>query len=96
METVIATDRQSVLDIISQVYGKVWVLDKFIDDNITGDFDLTAQVIPGSAFNYDSESDEADKQILRQIENKIFRTYPISNENENAEFNLDYNLDFTA
>lgn len=97
MQTTISTDRQSMQDIIAQCYGNVWVpLEKFINDNVSGDYDLTAQIIPGISINYDPESDEADKQVLRQIENKIFRTYPINNDNENAEFNLDYNLDFTA
>jgi len=91
-----ATDRQCVQDMFTQMYGNAWALKKFIDDNVTGDFDLTAPLTPGATFNYDAESDEADKQTLRQIDGKTFRTYPINNYDENAEFSLDFSLDFTA
>jgi len=99
MQTVTAKDRQSVIDIITQVYGTVEALPQFLADNATGDFDMTAEVPIGTKFLFDDEIEIANKKILRKTDGKFFRTYvnPItSNETDNAEFNNDFNFDFTS
>jgi len=75
MQTIKAVQYQGVVDLCLQLYGSTNALDELIADNIYGDFQLDAMIIPGSSWSYDPNSTEADKKTLRNLAGKQIFTY---------------------
>lgn len=95
MQQVEAVFDQSIFDIVCQTYGNVFALPAFLADNVSGDFNLRDAIIPGNIFDYDIENGIANKKTLRRLAGKIIHTYEDA-KNFGAEFNFDFNLDFTS
>ncbi len=94
-QTVKGVDRQSFYDVTAQVYGNIYALQQFISDNVKSDFDISAPIVIGAPFVFDIENSVASKPTLRKTQGKYFRTYNTF-EYEDAEYNTDFDLDFTS
>lgn len=65
---------QGFVDLIIQVYGTRDALEVFLNNNISGDFQLDA-VLPQRTWQYDIENDAADKKALRKLKGAFIKTY---------------------
>ena len=88
---------QSIYDLAVQLFANVQALPVLLNTVFTGDIDLSAAIQVGLSVSYDLENDVTRKKVLKGMDNTIVHTYKIHYENnENAEFNTDFNFDFTS
>lgn len=78
-----AVKNQSLLDLAIQVYGNSNALAQVLADNVKGDFELSAGLIPGTQFSYDIENGMANKRVLRRLNGQFIMTYKTNISNEN-------------
>jgi hypothetical protein len=86
---------QSIYDLCVQLYGNIESLPLLLNGSLNGDIDLSAVLVAGKKITYDNNDIKVKKPVLKQMDNKIVFTYP-NNTYENAEYNFDFNLDFTS
>ena len=95
MEVFTAVRNQSIFDLCVQLYGTAKSMDVLINGTMYGDLNMTDAITPGRQIEYDREIDVTEKKVLKKMENKIVFTYK-NIDNDSAEYNLDFNFDFTS
>ena len=73
-----AVINQGVLDLAVQLYGNAESLSQLLSDKVTGDFDISTALQPGTDFSYDIEKDVANKKVLQRMDGVVVNTYRIT------------------